>query len=157
MIIGQKEKVLILCAGNSCRSQMAEGFWRHHGGDAFDVASAGTDPSERVHPVAIQVMAEMGIDISQQRPKNVKEFLGRTIVQYLVIVCDDAQQKCPRIFPGMRTRLFWPFEDPAQFTGTSDETLAVFRRVRDGIREQILKFLRDMGKAAADKHEECDR
>lgn len=152
MSIGQKEKVLILCAGNSCRSQMAEGFWRHYGGDAFEVSSAGTDPSERVHPVAIQVMAEIGIDISQQRPKTVKEFLGRTIVQYLVIVCDDAQQKCPRIFPGMRERLFWPFEDPAQFTGTSEERLALFRRVRDGIREKILTFLRDKGKEYAGKH-----
>lgn len=136
-----KDAVLVLCIGNSCRSQMAEGFLRHFAPETVEVTSAGTDPESEVHPLAIQVMAEEGIDISSQRPKNVKGFLGRISIHYLIIVCDDAQQKCPRIFPGMRERLVWPFEDPAQFTGSQDEVVAAFRRVRDEIRGCILNWL----------------
>lgn len=133
----RKQKVLILCTGNSCRSQMAEGFLRHLAPDAFEVTSAGTTPAETVHPLAIQVMAEVGVDISRHRPKDVKDFLGRLFIHYLIIVCDDSQQKCPKIFPGMRQRLVWPFEDPAELAGSPEEIVAAFRRIRDQIAEKI--------------------
>jgi arsenate reductase len=136
-----KNKVLFLCTGNSCRSQMAEGFLRHSAGDRFEAHSAGTDPAQRVHPLAVQVMAELDIDISGQRPKGVKEFLGRMPIRYLIIVCDGADESCPRIFPGVLHRLFWPFEDPARLEGEPDEVLAGFRRVRDEIRHQVESWL----------------
>ena len=136
-----KHNVLFLCTGNSCRSQMAEGFLRHLAGARFEVYSAGTDPADRVHPLAVQVMAETGIDISGQRPKGVKEFLGRMPIRYLIIVCDGADESCPRIFPGVLHRLFWPFADPARFEGQPEEVLEGFRRVRDEIRQQVESWL----------------
>ena len=136
-----KPNVLVLCTGNSCRSQMAEGFLREYAGDRFDVHSAGTAPAERVHPLAVRVMGEVGIDIGGQHPKNSREFLGRLPVRYLLIVCDSANEECPRIFPGMLHRLFWPFDDPAKFEGSPEETLEEFRRVRDEIRDRILEWL----------------
>jgi arsenate reductase len=129
--------VLFLCTGNSCRSQMAEGFLRQHGGDLFNVYSAGTKPAEYVHPLAVEVMAEKGIDISEQRPKNVKEFLGRLPVRHLVIVCEGANESCPSIFPGMMNRHLWPFDDPATFDGTPEAIKEKFRRVRDEIETKI--------------------
>jgi arsenate reductase len=137
-----RPNVLVLCTGNSCRSQMFEGFLRELGGDRFEVFSAGTEPKEEIHPLAVKVMAEAGINISQQHPKHVKEFLGRLPVRYLIIVCDGANESCPRIFPGLVERLFWPFDDPAKFTGTPEATLAEFRRVRDEIRERIVEWLK---------------
>lgn len=136
-----KQNILILCTGNSCRSQMAEGFFRQLAGERFNVHSAGTDPRPEVHPLAIEVMNEAGIDISAQRPKDLKEFLGRLPVRHLIIVCSGADQSCPRIFPGLSERLYWPIDDPAQFEGTPDETIAEFRRVRDEIRERIVQWL----------------
>jgi len=133
--------VLILCTGNSCRSQMAEGYMQHLAGDRFKVLSAGTTPSDHVHPLAIQVMAEEGVDISGHSPKNLREYLGRVPVRFLIIVCGGAQEACPRIWPGIHERLFWPFDDPAAFKGTESETLAEFRRVRDQIRSQIEEWL----------------
>ena len=133
-----KNNVLFLCTGNSCRSQMAEGFLRHCAGDRFEAHSAGTDPAQRVHPLAVQVMAELDIDISGQQPKGVKEFLGRMPIRYLIIVCDGADQSCPRIFPGEPHRVF---EDPARLEGEPDEVLAGFRRVRDEIRHQVESWL----------------
>lgn len=138
--------ILILCTGNSCRSQIAEGYLRHYAGDRFNVHSAGTEPAERVHPVAVKVMAEDGIDISGGRPKHVKEFLGRMGVRYLIIVCGDANETCPRIFPGMSERLYWPFDDPAAFKGSEQCTLDEFRRIRDEIKQQILAWLETEGK-----------
>jgi arsenate reductase len=125
--------VLILCTGNSCRSQMAEGFLRKYQGDRFEVASGGTRPKEAVHPLAVQVMAEIGIDISSQRPTLLDEYLGYAPVRHLLIVCDKANESCPRIWPGAISRTFMPFDDPAEFEGSSEETLATFRRVRDEI------------------------
>lgn len=133
--------VLFLCTGNSCRSQMAESFLRTLGGDRFTAHSAGTEPAERVHPLAVQVMAEKDIDISRQEPKNVGEFLGRFPVRHLIIVCDAANEKCPRIFPGIVNRLFWPFDDPAAFVGTPAATLEKFRTVRDQIESRIRDWL----------------
>lgn len=141
--MADKPNILVLCTGNSCRSQMAEGFFRQYGRNRFKVLSAGTEPKEEVHPLAVQVMAEAGIDISQHRPKGLQEFLGRLPVHYLVIVCDGANEQCPRIFPGMMERLFWPFDDPAKFNGPPSETLAEFRRVRDEIRQRIVTWLEE--------------
>jgi len=137
-----KQNILVLCTGNSCRSQMAEGFLRQMAGDRFDVFSAGTDPRPEVHPLAVKVMGEAGIDISSQRPKDLKQYLGRIPVRHLIIVCSDADESCPRVFPGMSQRLFWPFDDPAKFVGSPEETAAEFRRVRDQIGERIREWLK---------------
>jgi arsenate reductase len=138
-----KPNVLFLCTGNSCRSQMAEGFLREYGGDRFSAVSAGTAPAERVHPMAVEVMAEKGIDISKQSPKDVGQYLGRLPVLHLVVVCDGANEKCPRVFPGMMNRMFWPFEDPAVFVGSADETREKFREVRDQIESRIQQWLKE--------------
>jgi arsenate reductase len=136
----QNPMVLILCTGNSCRSQMAEGFLRHYHGDQYDVASAGTDAKPQVHPLAVRVMEEVGIDISGQRPKPLSLFLGTAPVRHLLIVCDKANGTCPRIWPGAYTREYMPFNDPADATGTEAEVLAVFRRVRDEIGQAMQQW-----------------
>ena len=123
---------------------MAEGFFKQLGGDRFNVYSAGTEPKEEIHPLARQVMNEIGIDISTQYPKGLEEFLGRMAVRHLIIVCSGADEKCPRIFPGLGDRLYWPFDDPAAFEGRPEETLDEFRRVRDEIRERIDGWLQDL-------------
>lgn len=138
-----KPVVLFLCTGNSCRSQMAEGFLRHLGGSRFAAYSAGTEPAGRVHPLAIQVMAERGIEIGEQQPTNVGEYLGRLPVRHLIIVCHGANERCPRVFPGMLNRLFWPFDDPAAFEGTPEEELEKFRSVRDQIEARIHQWLEE--------------
>ena len=138
-----KPNVLFLCTGNSCRSQMAEGFLRHYGGDKFNAYSAGTEPAERVHPLAVQVMAEKGIDISGQEPRDVGQYLGRLAVRHLIIVCAGANEKCPRIFPGMMNRMFWPFDDPAVFVGSPEATFEKFRAVRDAIEARITEWLKE--------------
>ncbi|MBL8166688.1 MAG: arsenate reductase ArsC [Acidobacteria bacterium] len=127
-----KTRVLILCTGNSARSQMAEGLLRHDAGDRFEVHSAGVKPS-RVRPEAIQAMAEIGIDISGHWSKSVDEFLGQQF-DVVITVCDNASETCP-VFPGNTTRIHHSFTDPPA-PGAADEatTLAVFRRVRDEIR-----------------------
>jgi len=132
-----KRRVLILCTGNSARSQMAEGLLRHLAGDRFEVESAGTIASF-VRPQAIAVMKEIGIDISGHRSKRLDEFLAQPF-DYIITVCDNAAENCP-IFPGPATRIHWSFDDPADAKGTPDERLAVFRRVRDEIREKIMEF-----------------
>lgn len=133
------KRVLILCTGNSARSQMAEGILRHDGGSAFDVFSAGTRASF-VRPEAIQAMAEIGIDISGHRSKNVDEFVGQEF-DYVITVCDHANEICP-VFPGKTRRIHQSFEDPPA-PGAADEetTLAVFRRVRDEIRKWVRTFI----------------
>jgi len=132
-----KKRVLILCTGNSARSQMAEGLLRHDAGDRFEVESAGTHPSH-VRPEATVVMRELGIDISGHRSKSVDEFAGRQF-DYVLTVCDRARETCP-VYPGHANRLHRAFEDPAAVKGTEEERLAAFRRVRDQIRE----FLRTL-------------
>ena len=123
-----KTRVLILCTGNSCRSQMAEGILKHYGGDKFEVESAGSQPS-KVNETAIKVMNEIGIDISKQRSKNVQEFLGRHF-HYIITVCDKANESCP-VFPGPSLRLHWSFPDPPHGKEENEETLNEFRKVRD--------------------------
>jgi arsenate reductase len=128
----EKPLVLILCTGNSCRSHLAEGILRSAAGDVLEVASAGSKPAGYVHPLAIRVMKEIGIDISSHHSKHMNEFLHRP-VQTVITVCGNADQACP-MFPGQLNRYHWGFDDPAHATGTEDEQLAVFRRVRDEIR-----------------------
>lgn len=124
--------VLILCTGNSCRSHLAEGILRAAAGDALRVASAGSKPAGYVHPLAVKVMQEIGIDISSHQSKHLSEFLDQQ-VDTVITVCGNADQACP-MFPGQVHRYHWGFDDPAHATGTEEEQLAVFRRVRDEIR-----------------------
>ena len=135
--MADKKKVLILCTGNSARSQMAEGLLRHDAGDRFEVESAGTKPGQ-VRPEAIAVMKEVGIDISGHRSKSVDEFAGRKF-DYVLTVCDSAKESCP-IYPGHANRLHRNFEDPAAFQGSEAERLAKFRRIRDEIRSYLRDF-----------------
>lgn len=139
--MNDKPNILVLCTGNSCRSQMAEGYFQHYASDRFRVYSAGTEPKDEIHALAIQVMAEDGIDLSGQRPKGLKGILGRLPVRFLIIVCSGANEHCPVTFPGVLKRLFWPFDDPAAFEGTPQERLDDFRRVRDEIKQRILAWL----------------
>jgi arsenate reductase len=125
-----KPKVLFLCTGNSARSQMAEGYLRHVAGDRFEAASAGIAP-KGLNPLAIEVMREIGIDISRQASKDVVSLLGQH-VPYVVTVCDNAKERCP-IFPGTWKFLHWSLKDPAAAEGTAAERLTVFREVRDQI------------------------
>ena len=127
-----KPTVLILCTGNSCRSHMAEGILRAAAGDLLDVQSAGSKPAGYVHPLAIRALAEIGIDLSGHHSKHMDEFLSRE-VQTVITVCGNADQACP-MFPGQMNRHHWGFDDPAHATGTEEEQMAVFRRVRDEIR-----------------------
>jgi arsenate reductase len=137
----KKPTVLFLCTGNSCRSQMAEDFLKHLAGNRYAAMSAGTEPAQRVHPMAIDAMCEKDIDIRDQAPKNVGEYLGQVSVRHLIIVCDGANEHCPRVFPGMMDRMFWPFDDPAQFVGSAPATLEKFRTVRDQIENRIKQWL----------------
>lgn len=127
-----KPRVLILCTGNSCRSHMAEGILRRAAGDLIEVHSAGSKPAGYVHPKAVAVLAEIGIDISAHSSKSMNEFLDRDIAT-VITVCGNADQACP-LYPGQVHRHHWGFDDPAHATGSEDAILAEFRRVRDQIR-----------------------
>jgi arsenate reductase len=133
-----KQKVMFVCTENSCRSQMAEGFLRHLAGDHFDVFSGGAHPTE-LNPAAVEVMKEIGIDISGQHSKDVAQFLGQRF-HYIIRVCDKVREKCP-VLPGAIWYFDWSFEDPAAAPGTATEKLGVFRRVRDQIEEKIEEFI----------------
>ena len=134
-----KRRVLILCTGNSCRSQMGEGWVRHELGDRVGVFSAGTQPS-RVHPLAIAVMAEAGVDISSHRSKSLSEFWGQPF-DLVVTVCDSAKEACP-MFAGAAKQIHESFPDPAGFTGAEEEVIEKFREVRDLIRERLVPLVR---------------
>ena len=127
-----KPRVLILCTGNSCRSHMAEGILRHAAGDLFEVFSAGSKPAGYVHPKAIAALAELGIDIAHHTSKHMNEFLTRDI-HTVITVCGNADQACP-MFPGQMNRYHWGFSDPAHATGTEEEIMSEFRRVRDAVK-----------------------
>ena len=133
-----KPTVLILCTGNSCRSHLAEGILRAVAGDLLDVQSAGSKPAGHVHPLAVAVMQEIGIDLSAHRSKSMTEFMNQK-VETVITVCGVADQACP-IFPGQVNRHHWPFEDPAHATGTDEEKLEVFRRVRNEIRRTFTAY-----------------
>lgn len=140
MAILQKRRVLVICTGNSARSQMAEALINHELGEMWEAVSGGTQPAEAVHPLAIRAMAEIGLDISHQKPKSVDLF--REVPLDLVItVCDAAAQTCP-LWLGQGHVTHIGFPDPAVAEGTEEERLAVFRKVRDDIRKRILDFLR---------------
>ena len=130
-------RVLFVCTGNSARSIMAEALLRHHGGDAFEVYSAGTEP-RGINPLTLRVLAEAGIDAAWARSKSVDAFLGQSF-DYVVTVCDQARQVCP-VFPGVHDSLHWGYEDPAAAEGTEEERLAVFRRVFIQLGERIRQF-----------------
>ena len=134
-------KILILCTGNSCRSQMAEGFLKAFDPD-LEVYSAGTNPSNEVHPKAITAMQEMNIDISGNHPKNVSEFLDQSF-DYVITVCDGAKETCPYFSGYVKHRLHIGFEDPAEATGTDEEIMNQFRRIRDEILVDFFRFYRN--------------
>jgi arsenate reductase len=136
--VHNKQKVLFVCTGNSCRSQMAEGMLRHYGKDKFEVFSAGLDPSH-VHPLAIKAMTEARIDISNQYSKTVNDFLG-TDFSYVITVCDSAKERCP-VFPGKYNAIHWSIEDPASAVGSESERMKDFRRVRQNIMKRINHFI----------------
>ncbi|NQU09741.1 arsenate reductase ArsC [bacterium] len=135
----QPRRALFLCTGNSCRSQMAEAWLRRLGGDRFQAFSAGAKPAGTVHPFAVRVMAEAGVDIARHRSKSIAEFAGQPL-DLLVTVCDHAREACPH-FAGADRQVHWGFDDPAGAIGTADEQLTVFRRVRNEIRVRIESFL----------------
>jgi arsenate reductase len=138
MNLPAKPLVLVLCTGNSCRSQMAEGFLRAVAGEVLDVQSAGSQPAGHVHPLAIHVMAEAGVDISKHRSKHLGEFLSRE-VETVITVCGNADQACP-MFPGQVNRHHWGFPDPAKAAGSEEEVLREFRAVRDDIQQVFTAY-----------------
>jgi len=140
-------RVLFLCTHNSARSQMAEGLLRALAGNRFDVASAGTEAT-RVHPLAIRAMQEVGIDLSGHSSKTIGAFLGERW-DYVITVCDNANERCP-IFPGRTTRIHWSFDDPSQATGTDEDKLEKFRRIRDEILTRLRQWLADHGNPATE-------
>jgi arsenate reductase len=135
-----KQKILFLCTGNSARSQMAEAFIRKYADDRFEAHSAGLNP-QGLNPLTVKVMREIGIDVSGQTSKGVDTYLGKTLFQYLITVCDDADKNCPTVWPGMNKRMHWSFQDPAAVEGSEADQLATFREVRDLIEEKIKDWL----------------
>jgi arsenate reductase len=138
-----KPGVLFLCTGNSARSQMAEALLRKRAGDRFEVYSAGTEP-KGINPLTTRVLNEIGLDISGQRSKGVKELLGQIPVRHLIVVCQDADRSCPTVWPGVLNRMFWPFDDPAAAKGSEQQRLEKFRSVRDQIDERIERWLEEL-------------
>ena len=136
-----RPRVLILCTHNSARSQMAQGLLRHMAGERLEVESAGTEAT-RVNPLATRAMAELGIDLSGHRSKTLDRFLGERW-DYVITVCDSANERCP-VFPGAKNRLHWSFEDPSAATGTDEQRLDVFRRIRDQISARLRGWLKDV-------------
>jgi len=136
-----KKRVLVLCTGNSCRSQMAEGWINHLLAGQWEARSAGTAPAARVHPLAVRAMAEVGVDISGGKPEHLGAYLDQPW-DLVVTVCDSAQETCPS-FPRPVEKLHISFFDPAAAEGTDDEKMAVFRRVRDEIRERLVLAMRE--------------
>jgi len=143
-----KPLVLFLCTGNSARSQMAEAILRSKAGDRFEAASAGMDP-KGVNPLTVCVLEEIGLSTDDLQSKPSSQFLGKVAVRYAVIVCENANQSCPRIYPFATKTLYWPFEDPAAFEGTDDERLAKFREVRDQIADRIEEWLNALSSGLA--------
>jgi arsenate reductase len=135
-------RVLVLCTGNSARSQMAEGWLRRLGDGRVEAFSAGTHPAAAVNPLAVRAMGEVGIDLGDQRPKSIERYLAERF-DYVITVCDDAAEECP-IFPGPARRIHWSFPDPAKTEGDEAARLAAFRRIRDGLRERLEGFLAEV-------------
>jgi arsenate reductase (thioredoxin) len=140
-MLRRKQKVLFLCSQNSARSQMAEAFLREFAEDHFEVMSAGVNPGEEIHPYAMRVMKEVGIDISNQYPKGLRTYMGKMGFNYAIIVCARAEKDCPKTFPSVGTRLVWVFDDPRGEDVPEEERLEKFREVRDEIEQKILHWL----------------
>ncbi len=138
-------RILALCSGNSCRSQMVEAWFRALAPQRVEASSAGVRPAGFVHPLAIRVMAETGIDISSARSKAIDDFLGQPF-DYVITVCAPAAEACP-VFPGNAVRLHWPLDDPAEAQGDEPTRVEVFRRVRDEVRERVLVFLNEFARS----------
>ena len=139
--MNQKQRVLFLCTGNSARSQMAEAFLRRYGSDQFETYSAGLEP-KGINPLTIQVMQEIGYDLSGQRSKGVKEFLGSVFIHQLITVCDNAEKNCPTAWPGVIKKMHWSFEDPAAFEGNEEEKMAKFCEIRDQIEQKVREWVK---------------
>ena len=135
-----KTRVLFLCTGNSARSQMAEALLRHIAGDRFEAYSAGLEP-KGMHPFTVRVMEEIGMPLTGQYSKDVREYMGKLHFGYLITVCANAEERCPTTFPGVGQRLHWAFDDPAAVEGTDEDKLAKFREVRDQIDRRIREWL----------------
>lgn len=136
----QRSSVLFLCTGNSARGQMAEAWLRHYGSDLFDAYSAGLEP-KGMNPLTVRVMEEAGISLNGQYSKSLREYLGKKLFACLITVCADAEEKCPTVWPGVKNRLHWSFEDPAAVAGSDDEKLVKFRQVRDQIEAKIASWV----------------
>jgi arsenate reductase len=157
-ILGEKKRVLFLCTHNSARSQMAEGLLRHLAGDRFEVMSAGLDPTDEIHPCAVEVMSEVGIDISKQYPKGLRTYLGKMGFNYLLIVCARAEERCPKTFPGVGTIFSWIFEDPRRDEDLPyDSVLERFRKVRDEIELKMKDWLQHPEEELSKLREERER
>ncbi len=139
-----RNRVLFLCTGNTARSQMAEGLLRYYADEKFDVYSAGLQPGV-IHPMAVQVMNEINIDITNQVAKGVEKYLGKLFIHYLITVCHQAEKNCPSVWPGVQKKLHWYFEDPAAFQGNADQQLERFRKVRNQIDNKIRLWLIEQG------------
>jgi arsenate reductase len=139
-----QRRVLFLCTGNSARSQMGEALLRKYAGEDFQVFSAGAEPKDAVFPPVVMVMKEIGIDISSSRPKGLDTYLGHVHFSKVIIVCSEADKKCPQIF-GSAQRLYWPFDDPAAVEGTEGEILEACRKIRDQIDAKIREWLKEEG------------
>jgi arsenate reductase (thioredoxin) len=154
----RKQKVLFLCTQNSARSQMAEGFLRHLAGDRFEVYSAGIDPTDEIHPCAVEAMSEVGIDISEQYPKGLGTYLGKMGFSYLIIVCARAEERCPKSFPGVGTTFSWVFEDPRRDEEIPYHSmLERFGKVRDEIELKMRDWLEHPEKELSKLREERGR
>ena len=133
------KRALILCTGNSCRSQMAEALWNRLGEGRWEAVSAGSNPAGYVHPLAVRAVSEIGLNLSAAESKHLDRFKNE-VFDVVVTVCDNAREACP-VFPGATRVLHWPFPDPAHATGTEEEQMAVFRAVRDSIADRIRTWL----------------
>ena len=154
----RKQKVLFLCTQNSARSQMAEGFLRHLAGDRFEAYSVGIDPTEEIHPCAVEAMEEVGIDITAQHPKGLRIYMGKQGFNSLIIVCARAEERCPKTFPGVGTTFTWIFEDPRREEDIPyDSMLERFRAVRDEIELKIEDWLERPEEELRKLHEERER
>jgi arsenate reductase (thioredoxin) len=137
----RKQKILFLCTQNSARSQMAEAFLRHHARDRFEAHSAGCDAADEIHPYVEEVMREVGIDTSGQRPQGLRTYMGKVGFNYSIIVCARAEKNCPKTFPGVGTRLVWIFDDPRGEDVPEEERLNKFRKIRDEVEQKMLDWL----------------
>lgn len=138
--MSDRKSVLVLCTGNSCRSQMAAAYLEAFAGDRLEVESAGTRPAAAIHPLTLKVLAEDGLDLSNRRPASYDPFLGKPL-DTLLVVCGGAAHECPNAWPGVKERVAWDLDDPALFQGSPEETVAEFRRIRDEIKKRVRSWL----------------